>query len=130
VGEKIGMERRRYPRFLVEENVMVALQNGIRRIGRVKDIGRGGLSFEHIDEGNLSESDSRKNVLLLVNDLRLPEIPCKIVYDTPLPIPSEYDRLTIQFITRRCGVEFEPLTDDQADRLDFFLKTFTKIEKD
>ena len=28
-------------------------------------------------------------------------------------------------MTRRCGVQFETLTNDQANQLDLFLKTYT-----
>ncbi len=122
------MDKRKYPRFLVQENVIVALQNGFNRIGKVKDIGLGGLSFEHIYEGDLKWVDSRKNIILLANDFRLSKIPSRIVYDISLQTPSEYDSLTIQLITSRCGVQFEPLTDYQADQLDFFLKTYTRGE--
>jgi hypothetical protein len=125
-GNKLRMDKRKYPRFSVEENVIVALQNGLNRIGKVKDISLGGLSFEHIYDGNLNWMDSKKNILIWVNDCSLPKIPCKIVYNTSLKIRPEYSLLTIQFITNRCGVQFEPLTDYQADQLDFFLKTYTK----
>lgn len=120
------MERRKFPRTYVEDNVFIALSNGFNRIGRVKDISLGGLSFEHIYEEIIEAIHSRKDILLWINDLRLPKIPCKIIYDIPLQIQPEYGLLTIQLITRRCGVQFEPLTEDQADQLISFLKLFTQ----
>jgi len=128
MGNQIKMDKRKYPRFSVEENVIVALQNGINRIGKVKDIGLGGLSFEHIYEEDLIGGDSRKSLMLLINDVNLPKIPCRIVYDNPLQTPSEYDSLTIRLNTRLCGIEFESLTDQQITQLDSFLKTYTKSE--
>lgn len=122
------MDKRKYPRFSVEENVIVALQNGLDRIGKVKDISLGGLSFEHIYEEDLIEGDTRKSLILLINDVNLPKIPCKIVYNRPLQIPSEYASLTIRLITKRCGIEFESLTDQQITQLELFLKTYTKSE--
>lgn len=128
VGNKIRMDKRKYPRFSVEENVIVALQNGLNRIGKVKDISLGGLSFEHIYEEDLMGGDSRKSLILWINDVNLPKIPCRIVYDKPLQTPSEYDSLTIRLITRLCGIEFESLTDQQITQLELFLKTYTKSE--
>ena len=128
MGNQIKMDKRKYPRFLVEENVIVALQNGINRIGKVKDISLRGLSFEHIYEEDLIGGNSRKSLMLLINDVNLPKIPCRIVYDKPLQTPSEYDSLTIRLNTRLCGIEFESLTDQQIAQLDSFLKTYTKSE--
>jgi len=122
------IEKRKNIRYLVEEDTIVALQNGFNRIGKVKDISIGGLSFEHIYEDDLDWIHSRKNVLLWVNDFNISKIPCRVIYDIPVPIPPEYDSLTVQFITKRCGLEFETLTEYQRAQLDFFLQTFTKRE--
>ncbi|MBM4278876.1 MAG: PilZ domain-containing protein [Deltaproteobacteria bacterium] len=122
------MVKRKYPRFSIEENVIVALQNGINRIGKVKDISLGGLSFEHIYEEDLMGGDSRKSLTVWINDVNLPKIPCRIVYDHPLQTPSEYDSFTIRLITKRCGIQFESLTDQQIAQLELFLKTYAQEE--
>lgn len=120
------MERRRHPRIAIEDHVFIAISNGHNRIGRVRDISLGGLAFEHIYEETLNWIETTKDVLLWVNERRLSKIPCTIVYDMPLPIRPEYGLLTIQLTTRRCGVRFEPLTDEQAEQLISFLKIFTE----
>ncbi len=117
MGNQIKMDKRKYPRFLVEENVIVALQNGINRIGKVKDIGLGGLSFEHIYEEDLTGGETTKSLILWIKDVNLSKIPCRIVYDRPLQTPTEYDSLTIRLITKRCGIQFESLTDEQMAQL-------------
>ena len=119
-------EKRKDPRLLVQDDVIAAIQNGFNKIGKVKDISMGGLSFEHIYDEDLKWVDSIRNILLCVDDFNMYKIPCRVVYDIPLQIPSEYDSLTIQFITRRCGVQFETLTEYQIAQLDFFLKNYTK----
>ncbi|MEW6375091.1 MAG: PilZ domain-containing protein [Thermodesulfobacteriota bacterium] len=120
------IEKRKNIRFLVQDNVILALQNGFNRVGKVKDISMGGLSFEHIYDEDLNWVDSRKNISLWVNEFNLSKIPCRIVYDIPLQIPPEYDSLTIHLPTRRCGLQFEALTEHQIAQLDFFLTTYTK----
>ena len=122
------MDKRKYHRFSVEENVIVALQNGLNRIGKVKDISLGGLSFEHVYEEDLIGGDSRKSLTVWINDVNLPKIPCKIVYNNPLQTPSEYNSLAIRLITKRCGIQFESLTDQQIAQLDSFLRTYAKSE--
>ncbi|MBS3918738.1 MAG: PilZ domain-containing protein [Deltaproteobacteria bacterium] len=111
------MDKRKYPRFSVEENVVVALRNGRNRIGKVKDIGLGGLSFEHIYEEDLTGGETTKSLILWIKDVNLPKIPCRIVYDRPLQTPTEYDSLTIRLTTKLCGIEFESLTDEQMAQL-------------
>jgi hypothetical protein len=123
----MGKERRKHPRFFAEDNTLVALKNGFNRIGKVRDIGLGGLSFEHIYKETFNQ-ECLQQLTLWINDFRLTKIPCRIVYDISLQIPSEYDSLTIQLIPRRCGIEFESLTDHQIAQLDFFLKTYTHKE--
>ena len=122
----MGTEQRKNIRFLVEDNIIVALRNGSTKIGKVKDISMGGLSFEHIYDEHLNLEPLKREVFLWVNEFSLSEIACRVVYDIPMGTPPEYESLPIHFITRRCGVQFETLSEDQSTQLDFFLKTYTK----
>jgi len=122
----MGTEQRKSIRFLVQDNVIVALRGKFTKVGRVKDISMGGLAFEHIDEENQNSETSRRDILLWVNGFSLSKLPGRIVYDVPLATPNEYQGLFIHLITRRCGVQFEKLSEDQASQLDLFLKTSTR----
>jgi len=122
----MGNEQRKNIRFLAQDNVIVALQSVYTKVGKVKDISMGGLAFEHIDDEKPNSETSRRDILLWVNGFRLSKLPGRIVYDIPLPPPNEYQELIIHLITRRCGIQFEALSEDQASQLDFFLKTYTK----
>jgi hypothetical protein len=119
-------DKRKDERFLVREEVIVALRNGFSRVGRVKDISMGGLSFEHIYDEDLEGDPSKGDVFLWVDNYSMADIPCRVVYDIPISEPPEYDYLTVHFKTRRCGVQFGGLTRNQVTQLDFFLKTHTK----
>lgn len=122
----MGNEQRKNIRFLAQDNVIVALQNVYTKVGKVKDISMGGLAFEHIDDEKPNPETPRRNILLWVNGFRLSELPGRIVYDIPLAPPNEYQGFFFHLITRRCGVEFETLSEDQASQLDFFLENYTK----
>lgn len=122
----MGTEQRKNIRFLVKDNIIVALRNGSTKIGKVKDISMGGLSFEHIYDEPLNLEPLKREVFLWVNEFSLSKIACRVVYDIPMGTPPEYKSLPIHFITRRCGVQFETLSEDQSTQLDFFLKTYTK----
>lgn len=119
-------EQRKDIRFLVEDNAIVALRDGSTKIGRVKDISRGGFSFEHIYEDDSNWGPSRKDLFLWVNEFSMSKVPCRVMYDIPAPMPTEYQLFRIRLITRRCGVQFEALSENQMAQLDLFLKTYTK----
>jgi len=119
-------EQRKNSRFLVQDDVIAALQNGSTKIGKVKDISAGGLSFEHIQDEISSQESFEKNIILLVNGVCLPKVPCRIVYDIPVLTPDEYRAFPIQFITRRCGVKFEKLSENLKTELDVFFRTYSK----
>jgi len=119
-------DKRKDKRFLVGEEVIVALRNSSSRVGRVKDISMGGLSFEHIYDEELEENPSKRDVSLWADNHSMADIPCRVVYDIPISEPPEYDYLTVHFRTRRCGVQFEKLTENQETQLDSFLKTHAK----
>ena len=119
-------EQRKNIRFLAQDNIIVALRNDSTKIGKVKDVSKGGLSFEHIYEKDSEWEPSNKALFLWVNGFSMSKVPCRIVYDILAPTPTEYESLTICLITRRCGVKFEALPEDQMEQLDFFLKTYAQ----
>ena len=119
-------EQRKNNRFLVQDDVIAALQNGPTKIGKVKDISIGGLSFEHIQDEISSRESFEKNIILLVDGFCLPKVRCRVVYDIPMPTPDEYQAFPIQFITRRCGVEFERLSESQKTELNVFLRAYSR----
>lgn len=116
-------ERRKNTRFLVQDDVIAVLQNGSTKVGQVRDISIGGLSFDHIYDENLSRGPFRRDIVLLTNEFCISRVPCRVVYDIPVPKPTEYQSLFIGFTTRRCGIQFDALSDDQLAQLDSFLKT-------
>jgi hypothetical protein len=113
-------------RFLVGEEVIVALWNRSSKVGRVKDISMGGLSFEHIYDEDLEGNPSKRDVSLWVDNYRMADIPCRVVYDIPISEPPEYDYFSVHFKTRRCRIQFGELTENEETQLDFFLKAHTK----
>jgi hypothetical protein len=121
------MDRRLNKRFRVEDNVIIALRNQVVKIGKVLDIGRGGLSFEHIYE-NLEQEISHEGTLLFVGGYSLPAIPCRVVYNVPAPLSDEYQAFIIQIETRRCGVQFTELTEELSLQLNSFIRGHTRKE--
>jgi hypothetical protein len=119
-------ERRKNIRFLIQDDVIAVLQNGSMKIGQVKDISIGGLSFDHIYDEDLRQEPFKRDIVLLGNEFCLSKVPCRVVYDIPVPTAAEYQSLIIGLNTRRCGIQFEALSEDQTAQLDLFLKTCIK----
>ena len=119
-------ERRNSIRYLAREDVTAVLRDGFTKIGRVKDISMTGMCFEHIND---YDEDANRNVkreiLFLVDGFSLPRLFGKVVYEIPVHMPEEFRSFPTRFKTRRCGVEFEPLSAEQAMPFEFFLKTYT-----
>lgn len=117
-------ERRKYERFLAPENALVALYGQSIKVGKLVDISRGGLSFEHIYEVFSITNDTELEISFWVEEFRLSKFPCRIVYNIVLPPAPEYEFLTIRLKTYRCGVKFKNLTDEQKEQLDQFIKKY------
>jgi hypothetical protein len=120
------MNKRKDERFFVVDDVIVVLRNKSPKIGRVKDISMGGLSFEHIHGEDLERESSERDISLWLNGFSMGDIPCRVVYNISISTPPEYDFLTIHLKTKRCGIRFETLTNNQREQLGFFLKTYTR----
>lgn len=120
----MNTERRKYERFLVPENALVALYGQSIKVGKLVDISHGGLCFEHIYEDFSIINDAELEITFWVDDFHLSKFPCQIVYNILVPPAPEYEFLTIRLKTYRCGVKFNNLTDEQKERLDQFIKKY------
>ncbi len=121
------IERRRQSRYLVKDDVMASVHNGERIVGKARDVSIGGLSFEHLeltDEGKAYQESAGWRLYLLINDFRLYEVPCRVVYDISLS-PSTESSISSSLQTKRCGVQFQTLSDNQKILLESFLEEHT-----
>ena len=117
----MGVERRKFIRFLVQDNTYAALRSGFEKVGKVNDISIKGLSFlylsENIEAGSNSDS-SRVDIFLSKNNFYLANVHCKIVYDIPNHISSKNHSV----MTYRCGLYFGKLSKIQSKLLSIFIK--------
>lgn len=123
----MGKERRRLNRFWIQDKVFVSLGLKLPRVGRIKDISKGGLAFEYLTDymsykiDNDSDADKFLNatIFLVGNQFSLNDIPCMIVYDIP-------GRVFINslIVKKRCGIQFGSLTESQWKKLIFFLSKY------
>jgi hypothetical protein len=129
----VKIEQRKYGRFIPQDDAFVAIGSKVAGVGRIKDLGMGGLAFEYIDDPGrrnplprLSDifEHSQLSIFLSENEFHLSDVPCRTIYDILAPVSTEDQRFITSFKTRRCGVRFDALVEDQTAQLEFFIKTY------
>jgi hypothetical protein len=126
-----GVERRKNTRYLVKDDLIASLHNEKGKVGKVKDISMGGLSLEYtepLNEKGSNQESLESNLHLWMDEFSLSGVSCRIIYDTPVQLiqSSEYMKFPLNSKNRRCGVQFQTLSDDQNRQLALFLETHTK----
>ncbi|HID29613.1 MAG TPA: PilZ domain-containing protein [Desulfobacterales bacterium] len=117
-------ERRKSGRFLAQDRAFAVLRPDFARLGKIKDISEGGLSFEYIAHQEEEQDASELDIFLSEGSFHLSKMPCSIIYDIRMREGHQTSAARIQ--RRRCGLHFGRLTQEQARQLDFFLKNHTR----
>ena len=117
------IERRKHKRFLTQDKAFTVFRPDYTKLGKIKSISMGGLSFEYIAyEKQLNEASEMDIFISEEGGLHLSKIPCKIINDFKI---DESQILAHRLETRRCRLQFGKLPEEQADKLRFFLKSHT-----
>ena len=117
----MNTERRQFRRFLADDRSFACLRPHFGKLGKIKDISRGGLAFEYIYSKGYEEESSAIDIFLSGDRFYLPKMPCRVVND--LPIGEDLTSIS-NFQVRRCGLEFGELTEEQEHKLKLFLNTY------
>ena len=120
----MGVERRKYVRFLAQDNTFAALRIGFKKVGKIDDISINGLAFSYLSETVGAGSDrhlTQVDIFTSGNNFHLPKVPCKIVYDIQDSTSGKY----IDLMTCRCGLKFNEPTKSQSEQLELFIKNHT-----
>jgi hypothetical protein len=126
-GAEMDAEKRKEIRYPVQENIIAALQNGGTTVGKVRDVSKGGLSLEYIIYDDESNAKSKgRDIFIFVNGFSIRRVPCRVVYDIPVPMPESDDLFITHLMTMRCGVKFEALSGEQKEKLEYLLQTYAK----
>ena len=94
-------------------------------VGRIKDIGFGGLAMEYI-VGEESHNNSTKVDIFLTGDVfHLYNVPCSLIYDIEIHVPHVNNKYVKILTTKRCGLQFSQFTEDDMEQLELFLEAHT-----
>lgn len=122
--KKDSDERRKHKRYKVKKGsceVNSKTESAPAKGGEIIDISMGGLAFSYKEDGEWTDENFDRGMLLGEKDLCIEDIPLKVISDCAIN--------TGITITRRCGVQFGKLTPRQISQLEYYIWTNTDAEE-
>ena len=124
------IEQRKYARFVLEHETFAAIGNNYNIVGKVIDISLGGLSFEYILNRNLKKKYSKLDIFTFGSIFHLYNLPCNIIYNIDVNVPFVNNSFVKILTTKRSGLEFDELTEDDFLQIELFIKNNLKKFKE
>ena len=123
--EQRTADRRKSPRYALENDVFLFFRPNFGRIGRLINVSSRGLAFEY---SSLGEHENVADVEVDIftdqpRKLVLPRVSCKVVYDISLEPPT-FDGVE----TRLCGIKFNQLSQTHSDLLKALLGDYVPYD--
>lgn len=115
-----GAEKRKTARFFLKENTFAAFWSGSPKVGKVKDISQGGLSFEYLYDGETDSDSKLVDIWMSGVKYALRDVPCRKVYDIRAAVDYA-NHPFVSTIMNRCGLQFGILSTDQSAKLSLFI---------
>lgn len=115
--EDIFVERRKHKRFPIKENAFAVLRftPSSTKIGRIIDISMGGMAIEYENSEEWEDTPKELSILFGDDDFYLEKINFETVSD---------NFISYSFTeTRRRGIKFGKLSDNQSSQLKNFIDT-------
>ena len=115
-----GHENRKLERYGVRDGAMAVIGKNANVLGQIIDISRGGLSFRYMDNGMIEDQEDLLTILSTDQQFYLVNIPFQTVSDFALVNIPTFSSI----ITRRRCVRFRDLDEEQARRLEEFIRRY------
>ena len=116
------VQRRKQQRFQVRNDAFVLLGPDSTKLGALRDISMGGLSFSHMARRPPSNELYELDIFLIDQDFHLEQVPFKTVWDLATE-ENPFSSITM----RRCGVQFGQMTHTQMSQLEYFVQITEKL---
>lgn len=126
----MSVERRDHLRLPPQSNSFAALGSDYSRVGKIKNISRGGLAFEYIAGESDSRDSSQVDVFMTGDVFHIYSVPCKLIYEIDIHIPQINNKYAKILTVRRCGLKFGDLTEDNLTQLELFLESYATLRPD
>jgi len=117
-GKEIGGEKRRHERYPVRQNLLLAFKSRPVRVGTVRDISRGGVSFDFVYVTPWAEEAGTREVELFDynSDFCVENLCCRIAHECEI----QSENISVM----RCGLEFDGISGEQLEIIDEIIDRF------
>ncbi len=117
-----AVERRADKRFRVVETAMATIKSKRPGQCQIVDIGMGGLSFYHEEDDDLSMMFAQLAISMAGESFYLNRVPCQMVSNKAIDDNPHNGK------TKRCGVSFGKLTQNQSAQIEHFIESYTNAD--
>jgi hypothetical protein len=114
-------DHRKHRRFQAPEDVFVGVGPHDIQVGRLRDIGMGGLGFRYIGNGGPLKDAHYVDIFMSQGDCYLSRVPVKAVSDIEVLSRTPSAATTM----KRCCLKFKKLTAEQQAKLKKFIDKYT-----
>ena len=115
------IERRKHTRFKVKGGAFAVSTPDCKNLGQIKDISKGGLAFQFIENGEQTKGSIEIEIFSTVGDFYLKKLPVRTVLDFEVDNTVSSNSM----VMRQWSMQFGELNYFQKLLLDFFLQKYT-----
>ena len=115
------IERRKHKRFKVKGGAFAVSTPDYKNLGQIKDISKGGLAFQFIENGEQTKGSFEIEIFSTVGDFYLKKLPVRTVLDFEVENTVSSNSMPM----RQWSMQFGKLNHLQKLLLDFFLQRYT-----
>jgi hypothetical protein len=115
------VERRKHKRLKVKENIFAVLSSDNKKLGQIKDISEGGLTFQYIENNKPAEGLVEIDIFSPTNDFYLKNIPVEIIKDTEVDNSVPFSSVPM----KQFRIQFGKMTPTQLELLGYLLQHYT-----
>ena len=113
-------EKRKYKRFKAKEGAFALLASD-NKLGQIKNISRGGLTFQYIGADTPSKGSTEIEIFSPALDFYLKKVPIKSIEDAEIESDVPFSSIP----TKQLSVQFGEMTSMQLTLLNHFIEKYT-----
>jgi len=124
-GGHIVANQRAHVRYTPNCDAFISLGAGFTRVSSIRDISLTGAAFEHFPYNQLVPPlELSADIFICRTEMHIANIPCRIVYELPMPENNADLPLDRTMTQKRCGIEFKPGNGHHQEQLARLLRHY------